>query len=51
MASLEWDSLSQLLNAVKPTSDAKFVALIGTIDTAEMPDRPHIIIPGPTQKV
>ena len=39
--------LSQLLNAVKPTSEAKFVALIGTIDTAEMPGQAAYYYPWP----
>ena len=46
---IPWEGfpLNQLLNTVKPTSEAKYVTFIGTIDTAEMPGQAANYYPWP----
>jgi len=46
---IPWEGfpLNQLMNAVKPTSEAKYVAFIGTLDTAEMPGQAAYNYPWP----
>ena len=46
---IPWDGfpLSQILNAVKPTSEAKYVKFTGTLDPAEMPSQQYYYYPWP----